>query len=591
MLRGIPIAGRGRVGPGPSAHHVRIEASIRRLLLALGFCAFAGVAQAQDPARTATVYIDGFNPEGAALTGTFGADRRLPLVDSVAALIGSPVADGAASLPSNVVGSTAYYGDAPPPYYTVSDRAQLDLITAQWGGGVPRYATIVGKYVRNLLARSGASHVNLVSASFGSLIVRWLIEKDVEGLASQGKIARWLSLEGVLAGNWAASRDDLVDYLDFLHLVPIDVAHMNYSWVGAQLHSPRTEADHPLYAGILMGDFVSTDDGYDNGALSALMTSYGEWQVNDGLQAAADARFQSVTARSRLMGLPPTLSWFHDDHFRLKDDRAAWAQAATFITARRRVTVTLTSAKVTSLHEAQSWYWDWRPAEVVFESRIYSPAMEARWAIRDPVCTIEKGGGEAPLRRYNADGETQTFNHVIFDDMVLGNESTLRLVLHAYELDYDARYGVFETTQTPYDDDLGGSAISVSTLQPGTYTFQAASWSGSITVAIQDYPFAAVGVVEPSVPRREATLTISPNPSVGGVRIRLEGVLSPGSSGISLDIFDVEGRRVRRLTGDPGGEWAWDGRDERGLPSAPGVYLYRLTTAAGTRAARSLLLR
>jgi hypothetical protein len=75
------------------------------------------------------------------------------------------------------------------------------------------------------------------------------------------------------------------------------------------------------------------------------------------------------------------------------------------------------------------------------------------------------------------------------------------------------------------------------------------------------------------------------------VRIRLEGVLSPGSSGISLDIFDVEGRRVRRLTGDPGGEWAWDGRDERGLPSAPGVYLYRLTTAAGTWAARSLLLR
>ena len=43
-----------------------------------------------------------------------------------------------------------------------------------------------------------------------------------------------------------------VHYLDFLDPLPIDVAHMRYDWVGAQLHAPRTEADSPHYAGILL---------------------------------------------------------------------------------------------------------------------------------------------------------------------------------------------------------------------------------------------------------------------------------------------------------------------------------------------------
>jgi hypothetical protein len=560
-----------------------------RLLIAVLMIGAASPAFAQDPPRTATIYVDGFNPDGATLTGVFGVDRRQPLVDSVAAFIGSPVANGGASLAPNVVAATAYYGDTPPPYYTAADRAQLDQITAQWGGGVPRYAAIVGKYVRNVLQRSGARQVNLVSASFGSLIVRWLIEKDVEGLASEGKIARWLSLEGVLAGNWEASRDDLESYLEFLRPLPIDVDHMSYSWVAAQLHSPRTEADQPLYAGMVMGQFVSTDDGFNDGALSALMSSYGEWQINDGVQAAADARFQNVTARSRLMGLPPTLSWFHDGHLDLAHDRAAWAQAAAFLTQRRRVTVTLTSAKVLDLHEAHDWYWDWRPAEVVFESRVYSPAIETRWGVRDPVSTIEKEGAAAPLRRYNQDGETQSFTQVLFDDFVLSNESSLRVALHAREIDYDWRYGVYETAKTPYDDDLGGGLLTVSTLAPGTYTFQAGSWSGTITLTIHDYPFTSVGVGSTSSPTRETSLAVSPNPHRGEVRIQLEGVSSPATPA-TLEIFDLDGRRVRRMTGDLAREWTWNGRDDQGVPARPGVYWFRLVTPQGTWKAKSLLL-
>ena len=580
-------------GPVPSRPVIRRGIALRvTLLMCAVFLGGAAPVLAQDPAHTATLYVDGFDPGGATRHGTFGVDRRTPLIDSVAALVGCSVAEGGASLPANVVATTWYYGDAAPSYYSSADVTALQQVTGQWGGGVPRYALIVAKYARNVLQRSGARQINLISGSFGSLIVRWIIEKDVEGLASEGRIARWLSIEGVLAGNWAASRDDLVHYLDFLDPLPIDVAHMRYDWVGAQLHAPRTEADSPHYAGILLGQIVSTDDGYNGGALSALMSSYGEYQPNDGVQAVADARFQSVTAASQLAGLPPTLSWFHDDHLSLKHDRTAWAQAAAFITQRRRVTVTMTSARVADLHEAHTWLWDWRPAEVVLESRVYSPAIFTRWGVGGPVSTIEKEGAIAPLRRYRSDGETQTFSHVIFDDLVLDEETTLQIGLHAEEIDYDWRYGVYETAQTPYYDDLGFTTLSVSTLTPGTYGFQAASWSGTVTVSIHDYPFASsVGVGNSPARDQAPRLDLSPNPHSSAVWVRVSGLGSSLSSSGTLEIYDLEGRRIRRITGDARIGFRWDGRDDAGAKLPPGIYLHRVTTPAGSWSGRSIVIR
>ena len=77
--------------------------------------------------------------------------------------------------------------------------------------------------------------------------------------------------EGLVAGNWVASRDDLKSYLEVVQPQPIDVDHMAYDWVSANLHAPRTEADHPAYAGILMGAIASTGDHYNQAALSSLM--------------------------------------------------------------------------------------------------------------------------------------------------------------------------------------------------------------------------------------------------------------------------------------------------------------------------------
>jgi hypothetical protein len=70
----------------------------------------------------------------------------------------------------------------------------------------------------------------------------------------------------------------------------------------------------------------------------------------------------------------------------------------------------------------------------------------------------------------------------------------------------------------------------------------------------------------------------APNPASERTTIRFE---LPETTPVSLDIFEVSGRLVRRLAGGDAlaaGRYAvsWDGRNQRGEPVASGVYLVRL---------------
>ena len=561
------------------------------LAVALCLAAAGPVRASHDPHRTATIYVLGYDPD--ASTGIYGGDLHDALADSIAALVGMPtVTDSVGPLPADVIAGTSYYGDVPPFYYSPADVDQVNAITQQWGGGVPRYALIVAKYARRILERSGADQVNFVSLSFGSLIVRWLIEKDVEGLASQGLIARWLSDEGVVAGNWAASQPDLINIVDVIKPQPIDVEHMSYGWIQSHLHWPRTEAADPNYGRILIGEVGSTDDRGNNAALRDAMLAYGEYQPNDSVQGLYDARFSTITDAARFDGLPPTQAVFHADHLGIKQWRSAWAEAAIFLTASRRVTVTMTSARVTNLHEPQLPYWNWLPAEVLFESRAYSPAAEARWGITQPLSAYVKEGASPPLRRYRTTGETQSFQYVLFDDLVLPEETALRFDLNGVEVDYDPRYGVFETAQTPYYDDMGGGSLTVSALQSGTYDFAARDWSCQLEVDVHDYAFpSVVGVGSPNVEHPRTVLTISPNPFASMVRIVAPAIAgAPGERAV-LEIADIEGRRVRRLEGAVGQPFLWNGRGDDGHQLPAGVYVHRLVTARGVWFGRSCLLR
>lgn len=89
------------------------------------------------------------------------------------------------------------------------------------------------------------------------------------------------------------------------------------------------------------------------------------------------------------------------------------------------------------------------------------------------------------------------------------------------------------------------------------------------------------GTLAAPPPAAPAELSARPNPFSGRVRIRLEvaGTAAPDGP-LVAEIFDLRGRRLRRIGAGTGPEWVWDGRDERGVTVPPGVYLVRVAGAS-----------
>lgn len=88
-----------------------------------------------------------------------------------------------------------------------------------------------------------------------------------------------------------------------------------------------------------------------------------------------------------------------------------------------------------------------------------------------------------------------------------------------------------------------------------------------------------------------AGLALAPNPASGGLRVAWQGI-RPGPA--RLDVYDVRGRRVRRLHGGAlgsEGTLAWDGRADSGAPVAAGVYLFVLEHAGGKLRGRAVVAR
>ncbi len=88
---------------------------------------------------------------------------------------------------------------------------------------------------------------------------------------------------------------------------------------------------------------------------------------------------------------------------------------------------------------------------------------------------------------------------------------------------------------------------------------------------------AAYPVVESLSPVDEGiavpgSLTVFPNPGPGRFHFRLNGNVA--TTLVQLDIFDLRGRRVAKLSSDDfNGEILWDGKDLRGQAAAAGTYL------------------
>jgi parallel beta-helix repeat protein len=87
----------------------------------------------------------------------------------------------------------------------------------------------------------------------------------------------------------------------------------------------------------------------------------------------------------------------------------------------------------------------------------------------------------------------------------------------------------------------------------------------------------AIGVEEGELPRALAIAAIVPNPFNPRTTIWYD---VPSAAPVSLRVFDLRGRRIRQLVSGPmpAGRHSvvWDGKDERGLDVAAGIYFVRM---------------
>ncbi len=129
-------------------------------------------------------------------------------------------------------------------------------------------------------------------------------------------------------------------------------------------------------------------------------------------------------------------------------------------------------------------------------------------------------------------------------------------------------------------------------LDPFTdYTWEvlAEDVEGHVRQSRQSYGFMtgdSTASPEPDPDHLALSVTAGPNPFRDQIRFRTEGTVSV----TAWKIFDPVGRRVASgVLSDAAAEVTWDGRDEQGRQTPPGVYYVRLESAS--RVARTTIVR
>jgi len=422
-----------------------------------------------DPATTVVVFVHGFDPDGFRALGVFGDDASNGDFLHVAAILKQPTWQENPTAP-NHIGATTYYGDTPPVWYTDADRAE-DLNA---GAGVPRYALRVARYVRHVLARAPtATAVNILSASLGTEVTRYLIEHDLLTLASEQKVTRWGQLVGVTIGNWAASNAS-----DLLGGISPDIEQMRYDWVSANISANRT-LNSPLYGPMIITHWIATDDG--NGTLTLL-----SGKPNDGTNLSEDEYFAGFTTEAALhpatdgMLQMPGRSFGHTTHTGIRQNDGAWAGLAAMSQNNVRVTVTLTRAKALSTGDSLLQ----GKGEWVFSASVTSPRAVALYGVTQPLNHYIRQGGNPPLFLFGRN-ETRFPNVVLFDQIVPPGETELGLTLWAEELDWHPKF--YRVLENPFGNNknIGTFNVTLPTTGPSVMRLMNGNMDLDVTVSVR----------------------------------------------------------------------------------------------------------
>jgi len=398
-----------------------------------------------DNFRYVTIYVHGYDKNGHKLKDSvYGKINNDEVIDNLVEITNFATMDNFTQTDKNILAIAPYYGDTPPSYYTQQDIEDIDKITKEYGGGIPRYATIIAKFAKYIQKQTKADRVNIVSASMGSLVTRWIIEKDVEHLASEKKISKWLSIEGVIRGNYVASNRFLLSFASAIDANGIDTKQMNYDWVNKNLSAD--EATSINYKDIQMGFISST---YDKEGMLSIVNS----SPNDGVQLLKDTIFSKTPNNN------PTYTRYFVDHIGIKKDKGAWAEVATFLSSSKRVKITLLSADIATIPSKTN---------IVFENSVKSTKVLETFSVNDDISERLAKGKALDKVSFARANESKDVNQVIFNDFVLDDETSLDIKI------------------TPYLDSKNPlSTIEQSIkLENGNIELSGKDWSGTIKIEV-----------------------------------------------------------------------------------------------------------
>ena len=435
----------------------------------------------QESNKTVTIYVHGYQKAGYPRENDYGRDwdntlfRNLEKFTNLPAKLLPDIARLDKKNFTPFLTSVDYYGAIPPSYYNQDDIDEVDAISEEYDEGIPRYALIVAKFIKHIIKETGADRVNIVSVSMGSFVTRWMIEKNLEDLASDKRIEKWISVEGVIRGNYALSEfgDNL--FLNLFFTGSPETEQMKYSWIKENLTSNPEKMESPYYKDILVGEISLTDGTQSTSILKYLLVN--DFKPNDGIQIFRDTYFESTDTAMQL----PSHTILHGDHVQIKENSSSFANIATFLEAKKRVKITLLDATVTDIHESISF--SNKGSEIIFESSIASQKAKERWEIKDSIDQRVYESGILGLYNYDEAGKTYKLNQTIFNGFVLKDEDKLEITIEGLELDKASIYDISETNKVSSKESLGRATIRVE-LQNATYPISAEDWSGHIKVEL-----------------------------------------------------------------------------------------------------------
>ncbi len=302
----------------------------------------------------------------------------------------------------------------------------------------------------------------------------------MEALASSGKIARWVCVDGVVAGNFAATYGGALAE-NFFNVYfagkSIDYAQMNYEWVRTRLHDPRDSSNSSFYGDFPTHFWLAADDN----AYAKFVTNFSK-RANDGVVLVEDGILRNLPPESRYLGLSPTRSVIHATHEGTKTNTGIQAGLAAGLTGRKRVKITLETVRVLTEFDGG----DRGDGEYVFGVKVFSPTAQTAYSITQPIHELRAEDNSFPFFTMAREA-IYTVNEVWFDDMILDGETQLRLETNVDEVDGSAIYQITEDSGEVLQS-LADTTITVSTTAAQSYLLETADWQAIIRVDTVDYP-------------------------------------------------------------------------------------------------------